>query len=113
MFLRVPNSITNTIIQPLVYSVKDFNQVRFKIATQFSYVKVCASENPTPIYKPYRIIVQLDYVLNKAPIIVTIRTLSKQTILTKYFYAPTKFDITNYLTEIEMKVTIRATASNP
>lgn len=83
-----------------MYSVKDFNQARFKTANQFNYVKVCPTDSPAPKPKPFKILVQLDYVLNKAPVIVTIKTLSKKTILTKYFYTSTKFDISDYLTEI-------------
>jgi hypothetical protein len=41
--LQVPNSVSNMVIQPLVYSVKDFNQVRYKSPNKLNYVKVCAS----------------------------------------------------------------------
>ncbi len=99
MFIRVPNSNSNTIVQPLVDSVKDFNQARFNAANQFNYVKVCSSPSFSPP-QPYKILIQLDYVLNKAPIIVTIKTLSGQTVFTKHFYSGTKFDITSYLSEL-------------
>jgi hypothetical protein len=107
--LRVPNSISNMMIQPLVYSVKDFNQARYKSANQFAYIKVCATPL-APVY--HKIKIQLEYILNCAPVYVIVKTFSGTVVVSLLFSSSYNvFDLTSYLIDPVMTVVIRPTVS--
>lgn len=55
--ISVPNSISNMVLQPFIYTVKDFNQVRYKVANQFNFTQVCQSPIPPP--QPHKIFIKL------------------------------------------------------
>lgn len=96
------------VLYPLVYSVKGFNNANFNVANQYNFVQICESEVEPPTYK---ILVKFEYILNEAPVVLIVKTLSGHVVIKLYFYCPTIFDLTPYLNDPEMIVIIRPTVS--
>lgn len=106
--LKLPNNIGNMVIQPLLYRVKDFGEQRFSVANRFEYVRVCASELQPVSHK---IQIQLDYVLNYAPVKLIVKTPAGQVVLSLLVHCPTTYDLTDYLNQPNMLVVVRPTVS--
>lgn len=47
-FFTVPNVLTNQLVNPYLYTIKNFKNARYNAANSFEYVKICA----TPIVYP-------------------------------------------------------------